>query len=534
MLQNNRYRIIRTLGSGGFGETFLAEDSQIPSLRRCVIKQLKPIQNNPQIYELVQQRFRREAAILEELGDGSSQIPRLYAYFSENSLFYLVQEYIEGQTLTEKIQQQGLMSEHSVKELLNNILPVLDYVHSKGIVHRDIKPDNILIRNVDGKPILIDFGAVKETLGTMLTPSGNSANSIVIGTPGFMSSEQSVGRPMFASDIYSLGLTAIYLLTGKLPQELETNPATGNILWRQFATNVSPSFAAVLDKAIQFNAGDRFAKVRDMLQTLQSPAPSASPTILNTQLPTIPSPPTPQQTIAVSPRSPQPSHQNNQGSGHSGILIGSLIAGGLIGASIIIGLTLSKSPQPVGQQLAQQRTASSEPIAPSEPEDTAPPVQPKKRSKIVPTLDSSREAPVEPQVTESPVSKQIPNPTSISSSLPKQPPVNKPLPEQVVRDYFTTLNQGKYQDAWNQLSPSLQKNKTLHPDGYLSYIDWWGRQVRQIEIDQVSLVEAGTERATVKAQLKYLLKNGNVVPSNLRVSLLWDVENSRWVLADAQ
>ncbi|MDF5719426.1 MAG: protein kinase [Rhizonema sp. PD37] len=513
MLQNNRYRIIRTLGSGGFGETFLAEDSQIPSLRRCVIKQLKPIQNNPQIYELVQQRFRREAAILEELGDGSSQIPRLYAYFSENSLFYLVQEYIEGQTLTAKIQQQGLMSEHSVKELLNNILPVLDYVHSKGIVHRDIKPDNILIRNVDGKPILIDFGAVKETLGTMLTPSGNSANSIVIGTPGFMSSEQSVGRPMFASDIYSLGLTAIYLLTGKLPQELGSDPATGNILWRQFATNVSPSFAALLDKAIQFNAGDRFPRVREMLQALQSPVPSASPTIPDTQ------PPTPQQTIPVSPRSSQPSHQRNQGSGHSGILMGSLIAGGLIGASIIIGLTLSKSSQPVGQ-LAQQTTASSEPTTPS--------------SKTVPTLDSSTEAPVEPQVTESPVSKQIPNPTSISPSLPTQPPVDKPLPEQAVRDYFATLNQGKYRDAWNQLSPSFQKNKTLHPDGYLSYIDWWGRQVRQIEIDQVTLVEAGTETATVKAKLQYILNNGKVVPNNVLFSLLWDAENNRWVLADAQ
>ena len=510
MLQNNRYRIIRTLGSGGFGETFLAEDSQIPSLRRCVIKQLKPIQNNPQIYELVQQRFRREAAILEELGDGNTQIPRLYAYFSENSLFYLVQEYIEGQTLTAKIQQQGLMSETSVKELLNSILPVLDYVHSKGIVHRDIKPDNILIRNVDQKPILIDFGAVKETLGTMVTPSGNATQSIIIGTPGFMPSEQSVGRPMFASDIYSLGLTAIYLLTGKLPQELGTDPATGNILWRQFAMNVSPSFAGVLDKAIQFNAGDRYTRVREMLQALQSPAPSSYPTVPDTQPPTIiPSPPTPQQTIPVSPRS----HQSNQGSGHSsGILMGSLIAGGLIGASIIIGLTLSKSPQPVGEQLAQQRTASSEPTTTS--------------SKTVPQpLESS---------PESPVSKQIPNPTSISPSLPKQPPVDKPLPEQAVRNYFSLLNQGQYQDAWNQLSPSFQQNKSLHPYGYSSYIDWWGKQVRQIEINQVSLVEAGTEKATVKAELKYIMKNRDVISSNLRLSLLWDAEKSRWILADAQ
>lgn len=271
-LLNNRYRVIRELGSGGFGETFLAEDTQMPTGRRCVIKQLKLMANNPQVYQLVQERFQREAAILEELGDASNQIPRLYAYFSENKLFYLVQEYILGQTLTQKLQQQGTLSESSVKEILTHILPVLEYVHSKRIVHRDIKPDNILIRYADDKPILIDFGAVKETMGTVVTASGNTSKSIVIGTPGFMPSEQTAGRPVFASDLYSLGLTAIYLLTGKIPQELATDPATGEIIWRQYALNISPSFAAVLDKAIASHARDRFSTAREMLQVLQTGA----------------------------------------------------------------------------------------------------------------------------------------------------------------------------------------------------------------------------------------------------------------------
>jgi len=283
-LLNNRYQWIRVLASGGFGETFLAEDTQMPSGRRCVIKQLKPVADNPQVYQLVQERFQREAAILEELGDGNNQIPRLNAYFAENGRFYLVQEYIEGQTLTQTLQQQGVLSESTVKEILTNILPVLDYVHSKGIVHRDIKPDNILIRYVDGKPVLIDFGAVKETMGTVVTASGNSSKSIVIGTPGFMPSEQTAGRPVFASDLYSLGLTAIYLLTGKIPQELGCDPATGEILWRQYALSVSPSFTTVLDKAIQSHARDRYSSAREMLQALQTGAsfrPQPNPTVIS-------------------------------------------------------------------------------------------------------------------------------------------------------------------------------------------------------------------------------------------------------------
>src|SRR5919199_2823421 len=148
-LLNNRYRLIRPLGAGGFGETHLAEDTQMPSGRRCVIKQLKPITNDSQIYQLVKERFQREAAILEELGAANNQIPHLYAYFESNGQFSLVQEWIEGVTLADKVQQDGKLSESSVKEILIGILPVLNYVHGKRIVHRDIKPDNIISRYSD-------------------------------------------------------------------------------------------------------------------------------------------------------------------------------------------------------------------------------------------------------------------------------------------------------------------------------------------------------------------------------------------------
>ncbi|BAZ66041.1 serine/threonine kinase [Fischerella sp. NIES-4106] len=541
-LLNNRYQVIQTLGGGGFGETFLAEDTQMPSRRRCVIKQLKPIQDNPQVYQLVQQRFQREAAILEELGDGSDQIPRLYAYFSENGQFYLVQEYIQGQTLTAKMQQEGLMSESTVKEILTSILPVLDYVHSKGIVHRDIKPDNILLRYADGKPILIDFGAVKETVGTVMTPSGNSTRSIVIGTPGFMPSEQTVGRPMFASDIYSLGLTAIYLITGKVPQELGTDPATGGVLWRQHALNVTPTFAAILDKAIQFHASDRFVSAKEMLQALHTGTAPFPPTVPYTP-PTAPYQPpaavpslqTPQNTFAVSPaNSYQPPINQNTGNGNRGIFIGGIV-GALIGASVIIGFALNNKQQPT--------TSTSEPTTASvEPEQSP------TRSKSTPTPQSdfpitsrSSSETVEPQETVSPetpdsnttepVTSQTPTPEETTATNPEN---TRSSPEEFIQDYYASINQGQYQTAWNELSPNYQNNKRLHPNGYLSYIDWWGGKVQQVEVEQVSLVKNNTDTATVSAQLKYILKTGQETSSSVNFSLLWDAGNNKWVIADTK
>ena len=503
MLLNNRYKIIRSLGGGGFGKTFLAEDTQMPSQRCCVIKQLRPIQDNPQVYELVKQRFQREAAILEELGDGSDCIPRLYAYFTENGQFYLVQEYIEGETLTAKLQTHGVMSESAVKELLINVLPVLDYVHSKRIVHRDIKPDNILLRDRDGKPVLIDFGAVKETVGTVLTPSGNSNKSIIIGTPGFMPSEQSMGRPMFASDIYSLGLTAIYLLTGKIPQELPTDPATGAILWRQYASNITLDFASVLDRAIQYNAQNRFTSAREMLQAIQTDFVTATPTVQQSSHP---------HTIPVSPGYSQPPTVQNSSSnsnGNKGIIFGSIIGAGFIGASIIIGFAITKSPV----------------ISPSEPKPTIASIQPN----TTPTnsQNSSSSVKDDSALTNS-------TPEVVSPPTPPTSAVERISPAQAVEDYYLTINRGEYEAAWNQLSPNLQNNKRLHSNGYLSFIDWWGGKVQSIDVDGVNLVEENRDNAIVDAQLQYRLKTGKVVPGSVRFSLVWDVSSDRWVVVGVQ
>ncbi|MCJ8280431.1 MAG: serine/threonine protein kinase, partial [Rivularia sp. ALOHA_DT_140] len=343
-LLNNRYQVIQVLGAGGFGETFLAEDIHLPSRRRCVIKQLKPLADDPKTYEKIQQKFEREAATLEFLGEGSEQIPNLFAYFSEDGLFYLVQEWIQGQTLTDIVENQGCLNEEAVKEILLSLLPVLEYVHSKGIIHRDIKPDNIILRNSNRKPVLIDFGAVKETVRTVINSHGNTTKSMVIGTPGYMPIEQAVGRAVFATDIYSLGLTAIYLLNGKHPQELETNPQTGEIIWESDAPGISDSLQQVLNQAINPNIGNRFSTASKMLYALQSNSPinPASPVLNNQNTNNQQT----QKTVALSPVAGIPqnnisSNSNSNSQNSPNWLKPGLIFAGLLGAGLIGGMAIA-------------------------------------------------------------------------------------------------------------------------------------------------------------------------------------------------
>lgn len=370
-LLNNRYQVIRVLGDGGFGTTFLAEDTKVPSKRKCVVKQLNPINDNPQIHQMVQDRFQREATILEKVGEKHDQIPRLYAYFSEGEQFYLVQEWIEGDTLTQKVQREGPQREDTVRSILTGLLPALAHIHQQQIIHRDLKPDNIILRRSDGKPILIDFGAVKETMSTIVNTQGNSSHSIVVGTPGYMPSEQLAGRPVYASDLYSLGLTAIYLLTGKMPQELDTNPMTGEILWQSHAPAANSEFVVILNQAIHPQMQRRFITADAMLVALNAGSSAATPSFVSSQ----------SQPSATEISAPQayPLSANSQ-AGHANLpsqatqMIPSpagsvpsaskgewkkaVLTGGLIGLSILVGAVVLRAESPGSQSASSQSTQS--------------------------------------------------------------------------------------------------------------------------------------------------------------------------------
>lgn len=261
-----RYRIVKVLAAGGFGVTYLAQDGGIPGSPLCVIKQLCPKVSNPLSLERAKRRFRKEAKVLAKVGS-HSQIPRLLDYFTINDGFYLVQEYVPGEVLTREVRRDGPQSEREVKLFLREILPVVKFIHRCKIIHRDIKPPNIIRCADDGRLVLIDFGAVRECLGDLGDGGYQIPITQFVGTPGFAPPEQQALRPTYASDIYALGMTCLFLLTGKTPIEFDSDPKTGAILWRHLVA-VSEHFATVLTKMLCPDVVDRYESVEDLMRAL--------------------------------------------------------------------------------------------------------------------------------------------------------------------------------------------------------------------------------------------------------------------------
>lgn len=259
----SRYRLIQNLGQGGFGKTYLAEDIQLQDTPKRLVKQLHPTVNDPQFLEVARRLFTTEAETLKKLGD-YDHIPELFDYFEEDREFYLVQEFIVGHDLSQELPLGRRWSEANVVELLQDCLDILEFIHSHGVIHRDIKPDNLIRRHQDNKLVLVDFGTVKQISvdQTQLT-----SQTVAVGTRGYMPPEQVRGKPRISSDIYALGILCIQALTGANPIDLPED-ADGEIVWQSRA-DVSPELAEILSKMVRYNFKDRYQSVSEVVAALQ-------------------------------------------------------------------------------------------------------------------------------------------------------------------------------------------------------------------------------------------------------------------------
>jgi formylglycine-generating enzyme required for sulfatase activity/tRNA A-37 threonylcarbamoyl transferase component Bud32 len=302
----NHYKIIKFLGQGAFGHTYLAKDLDLPGHPQCVVKHLKPKDPNPDHLLMAKGLFDKEAQTLYKLGKLHDQIPSLSAHFEEKGKFYLVQDFIDGHDLTKELILGKKLSESYTIKLLHDILEVLAIVHQQNVIHRDLKPAN-LMRREDGKIILIDFGAVKEISTMVVNAQGQTRFTVGIGTSGYMPSEQANGKPKLCSDIYAVGMIGIQALTGQPPDTLPEDPQTGEIIWRNQA-QVSNNLANVLDKMVRDHFSQRYQNAEQALQailSLLSPLPPPPPPPTPTPTPT-PPPPTPTVYQSLGNKSPQP------------------------------------------------------------------------------------------------------------------------------------------------------------------------------------------------------------------------------------
>jgi WD40 repeat protein len=279
----DRYRVLRPLGHGGFGQTFEVEDGR----DRKVLKVLNlgRFQNRDSMKKAID-LFRREAAVLSRLHH--SGIPRVEpdGYFTwpegqRNALHCLVMEKIEGQNLQQWLgtQSETAISEARAIAWLKRLVEILAQVHQRDLIHRDIKPANIML-NPKGELVLVDFGAVRELTDTYLQRQAQNVTGTVIIAAGYTPPEQAEGQAVPQSDFFALGRTFVFLLTGKHPINFDRDPRTGKLKWRESAPQISQPLANLIDYMMDPFPGKRPQTTEMILRCLEeivSPPPPPPP-----------------------------------------------------------------------------------------------------------------------------------------------------------------------------------------------------------------------------------------------------------------
>ncbi len=263
------YHVVKSLGGGGFGQTFLAKDTHLPGSPLCIVKKLQPRIRDSATLEIAKRLFDREAQTLYRLGH-HDQIPRLMANFEQDSEFYLVQEYIEGNPLDKELVLGKKMGETYMIATLHSILEVLAFVHQQKVIHRDIKPANLIKRKKDNKIVLIDFGAVKEVTqqGTQVIGEETSF-TVAVGSPGYMANEQQAFKPRYSSDVYGVGIVCLRALTGLPPNRLPKDES-GEFNFPVIAkiASFSSSLVKILEKMVRYDYRQRYETAVEALAAL--------------------------------------------------------------------------------------------------------------------------------------------------------------------------------------------------------------------------------------------------------------------------
>jgi serine/threonine protein kinase/lipoprotein NlpI len=370
LLLRRRFRVVRPLGEGGLGKTYLAQDRDNLD-QPCVIKQLKFQTQGTQTNQKILELFLREAQQLKDLHE-NPQIPDLLAYFEEGGYLYLVQQLIDGQDLDQEL-KTGLFSEAKIRDLLLNLLPVLQYIHEHGVVHRDLKPANIMRQRADDRLVLIDFGVSRQLSQGLNTTQG----ATVVGTPGYAPFEQmTVGEanPDPVSDLYSLGVTCFQLLTGANPYLLSLSEGYRWVEhWQRHLSHpISPTLANIIAGLLRVPGAERFQSAAAVLSALNSPQnvnayqPQGAQQVNNlvgapviAGVPAI-APPTAAQNAwpqALTPPTLSPQRPNKRP-----LVIGLLATAGLVSGFIIWGMTSGSFaklvPTPIAEKSPQDTTGS--------------------------------------------------------------------------------------------------------------------------------------------------------------------------------
>ncbi|MBW4460894.1 MAG: serine/threonine protein kinase [Nodosilinea sp. WJT8-NPBG4] len=319
-LLGGHYRVLRQLSRGSFGDTYLAEDTH-RFQELCVLKEFNPQVPGKLALDKAQTLFEREASILYQINH--PQVPRFRELLRDQGRLFLVQDYVEGPTYQELLDRRRAVgesfSEAEGVQFLMQTLPLLQYLHSIGIVHRNISPDNLIQRNADGRPVLIDFGGVKQLVVNVRHQLGvaqpyQSADGTItcLGTVGYAPEEQlESGQVSPATDLYALGMTTLVLLTGKDPDALYDD-RRDRWVWPE-QVELSATLSQVLTQLVAHEPGDRYQSAGQAMAALNLAHPNAlsvswsQPMPIRMQ-PTVPppqpEPPRPAPTVAIAPAAP--------------------------------------------------------------------------------------------------------------------------------------------------------------------------------------------------------------------------------------